>query len=159
MSKFKKFEIIIMMIIIISSILLVILLLYLIYDSILYPTYLSTIADCYPNKATQILNNSGYVIAGQASINTNKPTTINNNTNYTINTKDLKINYDSKYLTSTIIKHENCHIDQFVNNRFGSCSKIHTIFISELECYITQHLNYKIYSKIYPIYKTKIILN
>lgn len=122
----------------ISLVVLVIGLGFWLYNSILFPAYLSTAQVCYPEKLDALKCSGGFVQAGEFRA-------VNNGTGVE---KTISLRYD--YPDQRVAKHEWCHNIQYEQGRLFHCGSFGAgTFIVESECYVAQRLPKGIYEKIY----------
>jgi len=94
--------------------------------NIIYYAKLSVISECEP----QIFKTTypDYYMAGAFNV-----TFEEESNNFTITLMYV----DEKPLRS-IIKHEECHLRQFKQNRLGNCNNRRLLLLNEIECYTIQ---------------------
>lgn len=89
------------------------------YYEIYYPSYLSYQGGCGIITEEE-KNKLGYFTAGQVTLNKNE-------------TPKIELFVDD--VTGEFTEHEMCHIKQFEENRFYSCSFAPGRIVNEMECY------------------------
>lgn len=104
-----------------------------IYKNILIPAELSVILDCNPEYQNLTFINTdygNYQVSGTFC------------RNQTINVWD---NADK-----VTLMHENCHLSQYKTSRLATdCRHLTWVYLNELECYIAENLNDKVYKFFY----------
>lgn len=105
----------------ITAIMLSIILFTALYVNVLKPAYYSVQGNCVIN-GKEILQDAGYEVVGQFSYS-------NNTTSTQIFVQD-----------PIVVKHENCHYQQFLERRLFNCNIKFLNYINEVECYIRQYL-------------------
>lgn len=103
------------------------------------PAYYSVIANCYPDR--DILNNSGYRLAGSLDISaSNLSENINLLTTQDLYNTSKKLNLAITLYTNktSVLRHELCHMEQYNEKRLYSCDNIKRLYFNEVECYIQE---------------------
>ena len=111
-----------------------------IYYNVLYPSYLSTQEACNPKKQPIEEPKTNFITAGVFTQKFKEDGKV-----------ERKIEIYRDYQDKRVLKHENCHLQQSLQNRLHSCQKeeIKFHYLNEVECYIAQKLPNIIYEKFY----------
>jgi len=97
--------------------------LFLVFNSILYPAYISVVSDCYP-AGEEVTANLGYITAAVTTVD--------------LSTGNQSIQYFVKP-DRYIILHEECHVRQYEEGRLSSCLNLIGKYENEIECYFLQN--------------------
>ncbi len=118
------------------------------YNSVLFPAYLSTVYGC--NTQSTILKDNGYVLSAvftTSPIEENSTHSLESGANCSTEGTP-KIIYYQNYDKKTQ-KHELVHYYQFINRRLYSCDHPYLKFFNEVEAYFSSYLPDFIYNRIY----------
>lgn len=99
-------------------------------SSIFYKSYLSVVSSCLEN-GDEIIKQKGFETVGSVNI-----ISVNSST------EEIKVIYKGTP-DKSVMRHENCHLNQIRKNKLYSCKSPHLRYFNELEAYISEKIPYE----------------